>query len=98
LLINFAIYGLWPLRFGKTLSFWWNASLWPTSIPVGLALTVAALRTRKIGYAMAAGPCLSPYVLLHSWVGALAAILQLPQETLVAVIGLWILVILRAIG
>ena len=98
LLLSFAIFGLWPLRYGKTLSFWWNASLWPMSIPVGLALVMASIRKRKMEYAMGAAPCLSPYVLFHSWSGALAAILSAQAETLVAVVGLWILVILRAIG
>jgi hypothetical protein len=96
--LNFLIFGIWTARYAVMPDLWWNASLWPMSIPVGIALTVAALRTHKIGFAMAAGPCLSPYVLLHSWVGALAAILRLPNETLAAVIGLWILVILRAVG
>ena len=41
---------------------------------------------------MAASPCLSPYVLFHSWPGAVAAFLVLPGETLAAVVGLWVLV------
>lgn len=95
-LASFAIFGFWPLRFFEPVSYWWNASLWPASIPVGLALMVAAIRKRRAEYAMAAAPCLSPYVLLHSWVGALAALARLPAEMLAAVIGLWILVLIRA--
>lgn len=68
------------------------------SIPVGLALVVASIRKRKMEYAMGAAPCLSPYVLFHSWSGALAAILSAQAETLIAVAGLWILVILRTIN
>jgi hypothetical protein len=98
LLASFAFLGLWPLRFGRTLGFWWNASLWPTSIPVGLALMVAAFRRRRAEYALAAAPCLSPYVLFHSWSGALIALVSSEWETLAAVAGLWILVILRAVG
>ena len=98
LLLSFALFGLWPLGATRTTDLWWNASLWPVSIPVGLALFVASIRKRKIEYAMAASPCLSPYVLLHSWVGTLLAIVSSVPETIAAVIGLWILVIIRLLG
>lgn len=95
LLFSFVIFGLWPVGAGQTTNYWWNASLWPVSIPVGLALFVTAVRKQKIEYAMAASPCLSPYVLFHSWVGVLLAIVSSVPETIAAVIGLWILVIIR---
>ena len=98
LLLSFALFGLWPLGATRTTDLWWNASLWPVSIPVGLALFVASIRKRKIEYAMAASPCLSPNVLLHSWVGTLLAIVSSVPETIAAVIGLWILVIIRLLG
>ena len=99
LLISFAIFGLWPLRFSDTLTLTgaYNASLWPISIPIGLTLLGTSLRKRNIKYAMASSPCLSPYVPFHAWVGALVAIMSEPIETIVAVIGLWILVIIRAL-
>ncbi len=96
--LSFVIFGFWPQRFGRTLSFWWNASLWPMSIPVGLVLLVTSIRTRRIEPAMAAAPCLSPYVLFHSWAGALLAIATFQMEMLVAVAGLWLLVLIRAVG
>ena len=98
LLLSFAVFGLWPLGATRTTNLWWNASLWPISIPVGLALFVASIRKRKIEYAMAASPCLSPYVLLHSWIGALLAIVSSVPETIAAVIGLWIVVILKLVA
>jgi hypothetical protein len=70
-----------------------NTSLWPTSIPVGLALLVTSIKTRKINYAMVASPCLSPYVLLHAWAGALVSIATLNAEMIVVVISMWALVI-----
>lgn len=99
-LISLALYGFWPLNMLKVDAHttWWNASLWPMSIPVGLALGVAAIRLRKIQYAMAASPCLSPHVVFHSWSAALIAIVSSTPETIAAVIGLWILVIIRAIS
>ncbi len=98
LALSFALYGLWPLRSGQEVELWWNASLWPLSIPVGLALLVVAVRRRRIEYAMGAAPCLSPYVLLHAWSGALAAVLRHKAEALAAIAGLWIAVALRALS
>ena len=95
LLLSFLLFGLWPLGSVKTTDYWWNASLWPMSIPVGLALFITSIRRQKIEYAMAASPCLSPYVLFHSWVGVILAIVSSAPETIAAVIGLWILVAIR---
>ena len=94
---SFLLFGLWPLQFEQEIDLWWNASLWPASIPVGLVLLVTAIRRRRMEYAMAASPCLSPYVLLHAWVGALLALVSQVPETLTAVLGLWILVLVRAL-
>ena len=96
-LLSFAFYGLWPLNILKASRYttWWDASLWPMSIPVGLALLIFAVRTWNIRPAMAASPCLSPHVLFHSWVAALAAIVSSTPETIAAVIGLWVLVFIR---
>lgn len=97
-LLTLLIFGPWPLRSAKEIDLWWNASLWPMSIPVGLALLVAAVRTRKINFSMGAAPCLSPYILLHSWIIALFAIVTRLPELGAAVIGLWILVIIQAMS
>jgi len=96
-LISFVIFGLWPLRFIDAVDKWWNASLWPASIPVGIALLVTALRKRRIEFAMGASPCLSPFVLFHAWLGALFAISDSFLETIAAVVGLWIFVLIRVL-
>lgn len=92
-LASFALFGLWPLRWQSEVGQWWNASAWPLSIPVGLVLLVMAIRQRRVQFAMPAAACLSPYVLLHAWVGALTPLLTLPAEMFAAVLGLWLLVI-----
>lgn len=97
-LLSFLLFGLWPLRATVEISLWWNTSLWPMSIPVGLALLVAAIRRHDIRYAMGASPCFAPYILFHSWVIALYAIIRSTPETITAVIGLWILMAIRLSG
>jgi hypothetical protein len=96
--LSLALYGLWPLRFEAELDLWWNASLWPASIPVGLVLAVSAVRRREIRFAMAASPCLAPYVLLHSWSAALIGLVGSKWEMVAAFAGLWLLIILQAVG
>jgi len=68
------------------------------SIPVGLVLVVTSLRKRNIFYSMGASPCFSPYILLHSWVVALYAVIRSTPETIAAVVGLWILFAIRLMG
>lgn len=96
--LSLAVFGLWPLRFGREVDLWWNASLWPASIPFGLAFLAIALTRRRIRPALVASPLLSPYVLLHSWVGALAAVLDSLPVAAASILGVWILVALHVFG
>lgn len=96
-LVSFWLYGLWPLRLGSVLIYGqtFNASLWPLSIPVGLTLLVTAIQQRRVVWAMPASPCLSPYVLFHSWSAALAALVRRPLQLLAAIVGLWLVVLVE---
>jgi hypothetical protein len=96
---SFLLFGLWPLSSTSAFSIaqGFNASLWPLSIPIGLALIVTSIRKRKANFAMGASPFLSPYVLFHSWSGALVALSPLTAEMVTVVFGLWLVIILRAI-
>jgi hypothetical protein len=97
LLLSFLLFGLWPFKFGGVLAIAesFNASLWPWSIPVGLALVAAAVYKRKAEFAMPASPCLSPYVLFHSWSSALIAVSAYDVIMVAVSMGLWLLVIIR---
>lgn len=91
-----AVYGVSPFLGGSQLiGIAHNASLWPVSLPIGLGPVVAALRRRDSRYAIAAGPCLSPYVMITSWSAPLLAIAASTAETAAAVGGLWILAYLQ---
>lgn len=96
--LTFVLFGLWPLRFEREIGLWWNASLWPLSIPVGLTLLVAAIKRDEVKLSIAASPCLSPYVLLHSWVGGLFALSSSFTYMATAVIGLWLVVFLQVVS
>jgi hypothetical protein len=101
-LLSFLFFGFWPLEFltagDSTWQANWNASLFPLTIPVGLALIVYALRTRQINAAFAAGPCLSPYLMMHGWGNVLVSLFQRNAEMVAAVVGWWAIVVIQATG
>jgi hypothetical protein len=90
---TFLLFGFWPIAATPVVNATWNASLWPYLVPLGLVLIVAAIRGREARFAMAASPCLSPYVALQSWSAVLVAILPLQTEALVAIAGLWLVAV-----
>lgn len=94
LLASFMLFGFWPAQM-EGLYQPGNVSLWPHLIPLGLVALALAIRMRKIEYAMLAGPCLSPYVLLHSWAGALLSLIKRPAVLTIAVAGWWAVVLIE---
>lgn len=83
------LFGPWPLAIQGIAGSDWNASLWPYTLPAGLILLVATARHRRAECAMPIGACLSPYLMLSSWSGALLALVSQPWELAAAVVGLW---------
>jgi hypothetical protein len=96
-LISFALYGFWPSHMLDTQGYenvkYMNFSLWPYSIPVGLILLFFGLRRKQMEFALAATPCLSPYVLMHSWIGAFLAIIRNQTLFILAVALVWVLLL-----
>lgn len=90
-MLSVAAYGFWPLAAAKMPAVYWNTSLWPYSIPVGLALLYLALRKQKINHAITASPFLSPYVVAHSWAVGVLGILSNQSLTILVIACLWIL-------
>ncbi len=86
-IFSFFLYGLWPLRSQQWAS---NSSLWPVSIPIGLVLLTTAIRNRRRGLSIVASPFLAPYVGVQSWAIATLGLLPHQLETIVAVLGLWV--------
>ncbi|MGC8880025.1 MAG: hypothetical protein ACP5R2_12460 [Anaerolineae bacterium] len=95
-----ALYGLWPLhlQYVTDHSRNFNTSLWPLSIPVGLALSALSIYKRNHRYAMASAPFLSPHVVFHSYAGLLAALLPATRRVTMAAIALGILILLKVLG
>ncbi|NPA07322.1 MAG: hypothetical protein GXO54_07995 [Chloroflexi bacterium] len=96
--LSVLLFGPWPLRFQAPLTFWWNASLWPASLPIGLALLTHSVRTQEPRWAMVAGPFFAPYILFHSWVAAVYPLAPWPAEFTAVVLGLWGMVLWRGLS
>jgi hypothetical protein len=96
--LTFFFYGMWPLQSSNLVSIEHNASIWPISIPIGFGLIVSAFRKHEIKYAIAASPCLSPYVMVTSWVSVLIPLLLSIPELISVLIGSWIFIYIRTIS
>lgn len=96
LIISFFIFGVWFSKMQPPdLNAIHNLSLWPTGLPIGLALLIFGLRQRKSRLSIIAGPFFSPYVCVHSWSIPLLSILPLQWETAAAVIGSWLVCLIQ---
>ena len=96
-IISIAIFSPWFISIRDELNVYGNTSLWPISIPIGIYFLIHSVRKNNIRYSIIASPFLSPYVLLHSWIGLLLAITPFKKLTIVAVLGLWIMMIIRLV-
>jgi hypothetical protein len=90
-LASFVIFGFWPLLALKSdvVNEAYNTSLWPRSIPIGIALLVAAIRNRNLSLAMISSPFFSPYIAPQSWSLALLGLATMPLELFSVSIGIW---------
>jgi hypothetical protein len=91
-LLSLLVFGLWPLKARQIFdpAGVYNISIWPQGIPIGLLLALKAFRERKPEPAMMASPFLSPYTILLSWSGAMAAFVSSTVEMVTLSIGSWI--------
>lgn len=93
---SLSLYGFWPARLLAVPGFEWNVSMWPWSIPVGVALVAYAVHKRDVRFALAASPFLSPYCTWHSWCVVLLPLVDRPVAMAVAVAGMWAVSLLAA--
>jgi hypothetical protein len=97
--LSFVIFGNWIVgRQSDLLSSFWNASLWPWALPIGLVLVALSIRDRRSDFGMAASPFLSPYLAYHSWASVLVGLLKYDFQLVIAVIGMWVAGAINAFG
>ncbi len=92
LVLSFLLFGNWMANPAENVvTAYWNLSLFPWSLPIGLALLVIALRRRKLTVSISAAPFLAPYLSLGSWSVALMGLLENNLAMVTVVSGLWLL-------
>lgn len=97
--LSFIFFGNWVSgRQSDLLDSFWNASLWPWAIPIGVVLTALSIRDTRKDLAMAASPFLSPYLAYHSWVSVLAGLIRFDFEFIITVAAMWLVAVLIAFG
>jgi hypothetical protein len=97
-ILSFIVIGSSIGRSNDLLQSEWNAGFWPWGFPIGFALTVLSIRNNRKDQAMAASPFLSPYLAYHSWVSVLAGLIKHEFELVLAVIGMWLVAVIRILG
>lgn len=80
-IISFLVFGFWISNSLSVVDTWWNASIWPRGIPIGVILLAMAIWKREIKFAIAASPFFATYLTVHSWAFAWLGLLSLfPQH------------------
>ncbi len=93
-LLSLLVYPGWFQKASSAIGGAANISFWPLSIPFGLALISLALRHRKERFAYMASPFLSPYFAINSLSTVFLGLVSSTWETLAAVGGLWIAILI----
>lgn len=90
---SFLIFGNWLATTTQLKASDWNLSLFPLSIPIGLALFTKALESRDIRWSLPTSLCLSPYVGMSSWSVPLFVLLKQDRALVAASFGTWLMLL-----
>lgn len=95
--LSFALFGWWPAYLTGAAEKYWNVSNWPYMLPVALLLLYRAVRDRRQGLAITAGPFLSPYLHAQSLPLAVLGLMPNEVECVIAIASLWVIWFVRGI-
>lgn len=89
-LLSLLVFGLWPLKATWMPHNQYNTSLFPRSVPFGLALLALSIWKRKFWLSVPAGPLLSPYLAFRSYAPSLLALGVNSPAFIIAIGVTWI--------
>jgi hypothetical protein len=97
LAITWLLYGNWMSAPSDALliNAYWNYSIFPWGVPIGLALFLAAIQLKRKNLGAMTGPLFSPYVALPSWSALLVGLFDNDLLMTITVLALWILTFLH---
>lgn len=82
-MLSLMIFGMYLRSCTQLVDVWWNASIFPKGIPIGIILLAIAIWRREIKFAIAASPFFAPYLTAHTWAVVWLGLLSLfPQKFL----------------
>lgn len=93
--LSLILFGWWPASLEVATDKVWNIANWPYMLPIGVVLLTKAIRERKHGLAISAGPFLSPYIGTYSLPLAVLGLLPNELETVLAILALWFVFFIR---
>jgi len=92
-LLSFIIFGNYFAKAEFMITYFGDKqTLWPFSIPIGLALFVVAIRDKKFKLSIATAPMLSTYIQPYSFPLALYGLLPDSWITGAGLLGLWLMI------
>lgn len=66
--VSLLTHGVWFLRALTVVDAGWNSiDYFPMGLPIGVALIVAGVARRNVGFALMAIPFTTPYMIFHTW-------------------------------
>lgn len=96
LALSFWLDSSWVIRtfsYNGFVNSQWNFSLFPVSVPIGVAFLIVALRTRQIGFALMASPMFFAVVTPQCWMVVILGLAMLTPAAIVASLGIWFYVL-----
>lgn len=80
-IISFVIFGVYIKNSVQLADVWWNSSIFPEGVPIGIILLGIAIWKREIKFAIAASPFFATYLTPHTWAVVWLGLLSLfPQK------------------
>jgi hypothetical protein len=91
IILSIIIFGPYPLR-SIFMASYFQGLFWPLSIPVGLALLVQSIYSRKSGLSIACAPLLSPYTQPYTWPLAILGVISNKVISVSLMVGFWLII------
>lgn len=69
---------------------WWNTSLWPQAIPLGVALLYLAIKRNDSSLAVSSSVFFTPYLAWQGWFAGLIGLVQDGKLMLLVSVSMWV--------
>ena len=81
-IVSFFMFGIYIRSSARLADVWWNSSIYPKGISIGIILLAIAVWKREVKFAIAASPFFAPYLVSHTWAVVWLGLLSLFPQTI----------------